>query len=197
MDDRSCSSRSHDGDHHLWMIDADGGAPRRVTDDAGDQRCPDMVPRRAMDLLHLRRWDRAWCLASAGDRRSQHPPHAQGHGRAGVGVGGRQPPVLRNRSGAMVRAGRGRSPHEVIKCVKGGAIAVAASGIYYASCNFELRAEHGAPRHGPRHETRSADRHNRRLHVRLEVSPDEKTICTTRLPIADCTNASAWALTSS
>ncbi len=70
----------------------------------------------------------------------------------------------------------GGSPQEVIKCVKGGAIAVAASGIYYASCNFqyELTTE--------LHAIDVDTKHDRLIGpiadyiFGLEVSPDEQTI---------------------
>src|SRR4029079_7751088 len=70
----------------------------------------------------------------------------------------------------------GGSPHEVIKCVKGGAIAVGASGIYYASCNFLY--ELNTTLHVMDPDTKS-DRPIGTIVdylFGLEVSPDEKTI---------------------
>jgi len=64
----------------------------------------------------------------------------------------------------------------VIKCVKGGAIAVAASGIYYASCNFEYELSTTL------HVMNPGTKHDRLIGTiadymfGLEVSPDEKTI---------------------
>src|SRR5437899_10686096 len=33
-------ARAHDGHYHIWTIDADGGAPRKLTQDPGDENLP-------------------------------------------------------------------------------------------------------------------------------------------------------------
>jgi hypothetical protein len=166
-----------DGVHHLWRIDANGGAPRRVTDAAADERGP--------------AWSRdgRWIYFTSDD---------------GTGRGVWRVPVTGGASTCLARGATGQdvwesadgsrlfyaidqalwsvpaaggSPHEVIKCVKGGAIAVApSSGIYYASCNFqyELTTELHSINFDAKHDQligTIAD-----YMFGLEVSPDEKTI---------------------
>ena len=185
----------HDGVHHLWAIDADGGAPRRVTDDAGDQRGP------------VWSRDRRWIYFTSDD----------GTGR-GVwrvpATGGASTRLTHKATGQVWESADGShlfyavdqalwsvpaaggSPLEVIQCVKGGAIAVAASGIYYAACNFEFELNTAL------HVMDPGTKHDRLIiqsRITLTVSRSRLTrarSCTTRLPIGDCTSASVLAPTS-
>ena len=70
----------------------------------------------------------------------------------------------------------GGTPRQVLTCVKGAAIAVGASRIYYASCNFTFELNTAL------HVIDPDTQHDRMLGTltdyffNLEVSPDEKTI---------------------
>ncbi len=165
-----------DGVHHLWTIDADGGAPRRVTDAAGDERGP--------------AWSRdgRWIYFTSDDGTGRGVWRVPATGGASTRLARRAtgPKVWESADGRRLFyasdqalwavPAAGGSPQQVIKCVKYGAIAVAASGIYYASCNFQYELNTAL------HAMDLGTKHDRLIgtiadyFAGLEVSPDEHTI---------------------
>jgi len=166
----------HDDVHHLWMIDAGGGVPHRVTDDAADQRCPTWS--RDGRWIYFTSDDGTgrgvWRVPATGGASTRLTPRATGEQVWESADGNRLFYSIDQALWSVPAAGG--SPHEVIECVKGGAIAVAASGIYYASCNFLYELNTAL------HVMDPATKHDRLIGTiadylfGLEVSPDEKTI---------------------
>lgn len=161
--------------HHLWVIGANGGGLRRLTDAAADQRRPAWS--RDGRWIYFTSQDgsvRSVCRMPAGG--GPITRIAQGTGEA----------VWESADGSRVfytigdvvwsSPIGGGAPRQEINCAKSGAIAVAASGIYYAACNFTFEVNTMLHVMNP-------DTHLDRLigtlpdyWFHLEVSPDEKTI---------------------
>jgi Tol biopolymer transport system component len=176
-DGRQIVFESIQGDRHqLWVIEADGGTPRRIPTDARDQRCPT--------------WSRdgQWIYFTSDDgsgRGARRMP-ATGGPSTRVTTEGTGEAVWESVDGSRLFytmgdalwsvPAAGGAPRQVLACAKGAAIAVGASGIYYATCNF--RFELNTTLHVIDPDTQ----HDRLVGTltdywfNLEVSPDEKTI---------------------
>ena len=79
----------------------------------------------------------------------------------------------------------GGAPRQVLTCVKGGAIAVGASGIYYASCNFMFELNTAL------HVVDPDTQHDRTLGTLTDYGsiwrshPTKRRSCTRRRPTVD------------
>jgi Tol biopolymer transport system component len=166
--------------HRVWTIDADGGAPRRLTNEPGDQRCPTWS--RDGRWIYFTSDDGTgrgvWRMPATGGTATRIAPRATGEAVWESADGSRLFYAIHQALCSVPAAGG--SPHEVIKCVKDGVIAVGASGIYYAACNFEYELNTAL------HVMDPDTRHDRLIGTLvdyvpgLEVSPDEKTILYTK-----------------
>jgi Tol biopolymer transport system component/DNA-binding winged helix-turn-helix (wHTH) protein len=131
-------SLADDGQFHLWVIDAAGGVPRQLTSGPGDQNKP--------VWSHDGHW--IYFTADDGAGRDAWRMPAAGGPKAPVTHGGAGMQVWESRDGKMLFYSvgdalwtvpvTGGSARQVIPCVKAGAIALAASGIYYAACNDQF-----------------------------------------------------------
>ena len=161
--------------HHLWVIDANGAGLRRLPGAAGDQRRPTWS--RDGRWIYFTSEDgpmRSVCRMPAGGGPITRLARSTGE------------VVWESRDGSRVfysigdvvwsSPTGGGAPRKEITCAKGGAIALGASGIYYAACNFTFEVNTMLHVMNP-------DTHQDRLigpltdyWFDLEVSPDEKTI---------------------
>jgi Tol biopolymer transport system component/DNA-binding winged helix-turn-helix (wHTH) protein len=170
------ASTGDDGHHHLWTIDVTGGAPHQLTSYPGDQHTP--------------AWSRdgQWIYFSADSGRGRDVWRipAAGGTTTRITQGGSDGDVWESADGThlfythhdalMTVPAVGGSERQVMECVKGGAITVGPSGIYYAACSPTFELESALHVMDP-------DTHRDRLlgtlkdyWVQLAVSPDEKTI---------------------
>ena len=166
----------HDDLHQLWAIEADGGAPRQLTTDARDQRCP--------TWSRDGRW--IYFTSDDGSGRGVWRMPATGGPSTRLTIEGTGEAVWESVDGSRLFytigdalwsvPAAGGAPRQVLTCVKGAAIAVGASGIYYASCNFMFELNTAL------HVIDPDTQHDRVVGTltdywfNLEVSPDEKTI---------------------
>ena len=127
-------SLSSPGSWHIWAVDSDGGSPRQITDDAGDQQVPS--------------WSRdgQWIYFSANSGHGQNIWRGNWRGEAaGAGFSRRQWLVrlrMGRRQDVALSAGhlpgrtRGRDPHDgggtaqpVLACARTGAFLGYAAGL--------------------------------------------------------------------
>jgi eukaryotic-like serine/threonine-protein kinase len=131
-------SRGEDFHIHLWMIDADGGAPRRLTAEVGDQ----VVPTWSHDgqWIYYSWWQGntrdIWRMPADGGT-----PERLTHGAAGAfaceSADGQsllfQPKDAD--SPLMTMALTGGNARQLIACVKNSAFGVGPRGVYYVPCD--------------------------------------------------------------
>lgn len=130
-------SQAEDGSWHIWLTDTQGGLPRQVTKEAGDQNMPTWS--RDGTSLYFS-WKRGgerdiWRLELQGGKKQQVTRGGGFVGRESADgktvfylpEGGRDGPLL-------VQPLSGGSPHALIPCVTGTAVAVTAGGLYYIPC---------------------------------------------------------------
>ena len=113
--------RDLDDSSDLWVVDADGGEARRVTDTAGPRGAPRVFPRRARHRVSrpaleervraeracLHRGDRTAGRPGASRSGSTAPARRSGRGRSGRPTGGRSPSPPRTRArSASIASGR-------------------------------------------------------------------------------------------
>ena len=174
-------SLTADGQFHLWTIVAAGGVPRQLTSGPGSQNKP--VWSRDGQWIYFTDEDGAgrdvWRMPATGG--------AAVRLTRGAGTGLQ---VWESSDGRMLFYAvgdalwtvpvTGGSARQVVPCVKAGAIAVAASGIYYAECNDQFDLTTRLRLFDPKTHA------DRVLGVltdywkELAVSPDEKTILYSR-----------------
>ena len=131
-------SLGKDSHIHLWMIDADGGAPRRLTAEAGDQVVP--------TWSHDGRWIYySWWQADTRDiwrmPADGGAPERLTHGAAGPfaceSADGKsllfQPKDAD--SPLMTMALAGGPARQLLPCVKNSAFGVGSRGVYYVPCD--------------------------------------------------------------
>jgi Tol biopolymer transport system component/DNA-binding winged helix-turn-helix (wHTH) protein len=134
-------SQGEDGSWHIWLTDTQGGIPRQVTNEAGDQNMPTWS--RDGTSLYFS-WKRGserdiWRLELHGGKKQQV---TRGGGLVGrESADGRTVFYLpEGRDGPLLAQPlSGGSPHALIPCVTGTAVAVTAGGVYYIPCVAPVR----------------------------------------------------------
>jgi len=170
------ASAGDDGNHHLWTMDASGGAPHQLTNGPGDEHWP-LWSRDARWIYFTADTGHGpdvWRIAVAGGETARITKGGIDGGACESADGTRL--FYTRHSALMTVPAAGGSERQVIECVKGGAIAVGPSGIYYAACSPTFELESALHVMDP-------DTHRDRLlgtlkdyWVQLAVSPDERTI---------------------
>jgi Tol biopolymer transport system component len=140
-------SQAEDGRRHIWAIDADGGTPRQITRDEGDQ----FIPTWSRDGQWI-----YYSWAQGAVRDIWRTPAAGGAKQRitsdGVGFAGEESPdgksllyvpVPKDQSLLLAVPLTGGAAHQVLACVDGTAFAVGAESLYYVACGSGEAAVHG------------------------------------------------------
>ena len=137
--DRLRLAQGEDGHWDVWTIDADGGAPRRLTDRSGRRERAELVARRPLRLLQLRPRGglrSIWRVPAAGRSRGARHPRRRGI----LGEVGRRPRRSSSASAAPRGAAHGpaarRRPGAHARRVRTATRAsrVRPAGLYYLGC---------------------------------------------------------------
>ena len=122
-----------DGHWHIWSIAADGGLPRQVTRDEGNQNVPSWS--RDGQWIYYMSSGNVWRIHLAGGQKQR----LTSEGDVATGLeSGDGSSLLYNRRRALltVPLGGGVS-RQIAPCVSGWAVASASPRIYYAACGAE------------------------------------------------------------
>ena len=138
-------SQAEDGSWHIWLTDTEGGNPQQLTKEAGDQNMPTWS--RDGTSLYF-----SWKRGSERDiwRRDLQTGAKRQVTHGGSGLVGRESAdgktvfyLPEGRDGPLLAQPlSGGSPHALIPCVTGTAVAVTAGGVYYIPC---VAPVHGHP----------------------------------------------------
>ena len=157
-------AQGDDGRLAIWTIDADGGAPRRITKGARRSAHADVVPRRALDLLPADQGQRSdtWRVPASGG--SAERVTREGSASFATRVDGRQGPRSTSENFAdsplLALPLAGGPARQLLPCVHGVNFAVGPAGIYYAACGpGPERSIHLLDRAGTRSGARERSRH--------------------------------------
>jgi Tol biopolymer transport system component/DNA-binding winged helix-turn-helix (wHTH) protein len=133
------SQAAEDGHSHVWTIDADGGAPRQITRDAGDHEAP--------TWSRDGRWIYFSSASSLGGPRDIWRVPANGGGYERVTRGGSGYMALESSDGKellyqpsldrgplMAMPVAGGPARQLVSCVTATAFGVGPGGIYYVGC---------------------------------------------------------------
>jgi hypothetical protein len=131
-------SLGKDQQWHIWIIDADGGTPRQLTTQAGDQHVPSWS-RDGRWIYYSAREGGAfdiWRVPTKGG-----PPERitqGGSGRFASETMSGQSVVYQPKdadSPLLVKSLSGGSPRQLVACVKQTAFGVGLQGVYYVPCD--------------------------------------------------------------
>jgi Tol biopolymer transport system component/DNA-binding winged helix-turn-helix (wHTH) protein len=141
-------SQADDGSWHIWTIDAEGGVPRQVTADAGDQFRPTWSHDGKFIYFVRRHGDRrdVWRTGRVNEPSLQITHSGlvargwEALDRSGVFYQNNPPD-----SGLYFQPLGGGPPKTTIECVTSARFSIGKRGIYYMPCQAPATIEHDAP----------------------------------------------------
>ncbi len=133
-------SQHDDGSWSLFVVDADGGVPRRLTTESGNENCPVWSPdgRWIYYTSDQKAGRNVWRIPAGGGRAEQLTTGGSSF-RVRVSPDGREllysPPAAANDDAPLLAAPvAGGAPRQLLPCVRAYSIFTNAVGLYYAEC---------------------------------------------------------------